>query len=154
MTSQVTYTMVMNVNMSWEALKLTPDYEKVAGHLIFTRLFELEPQARQLFGFGPNEDIKTNFKFDIHATAIVDMIDCAVAFLGPDLDPLEEQLITLGKRHVKYGVKPQYLSVMGQSVLFALQQILGSKFTLDDTRDWTTVFQLMSSKMALGMKVL
>jgi len=36
--------------------------------------------------------------------------------------------------------------------LFALQQILGSKFTLDDTRDWTTVFQLMSSKMALGMK--
>jgi len=41
---------------------------------------------------------------------------------------------------------------MGQAVLFALQQILGSKFTLDDTRDWTTVFQLMSSKMALGMK--
>jgi len=99
-----------------------------------------------------NEDIKTNLKFDIHAAAMVDMIDCAVAFLGPDLDPLEEQLITLGKRHVKYGVKPQYLLVMGQAVLFALQQILGSKFTLDDTRDWTTVFQLMSSKMALGMK--
>jgi len=54
---------------------------------------------------------------------MVDMIDCAVAFLGPDLDPLEEQLITLRKRHVKYGVKPQYLSVMGQSVLFVLQQM-------------------------------
>jgi len=76
----------------------------------------------------------------MHAAAMVDMIKCAVAFLGPDLDPLEEQLITLRKRHVKYGVMPQYLLVMGQAVLFALQQILGSKFTLDDTSDWTTVF--------------
>jgi len=57
MTSQVTYTMVMNVNMSWDALKLMLDYKKIAGHMIFTRLFELEPQAWQLFGFGPKAKI-------------------------------------------------------------------------------------------------
>jgi len=149
---EVTYTMVMNVSMSWDVLKLTPDYEKIAGHLIFIRLFELEPRATALFGFGPHQDIKEHPKFGQHAITIVDMIDCAVAFLGPDLDPLEEQLRSLGKRHLKYGVKPEFLPIMGQAVLYALQRILGSKFTLDDTRDWTCVFQLMANKMALGMK--
>jgi len=83
---------------------------------------------------------------------MVDMIDCAVAFLGPDLDPLEEHLRSLGKRHLKYGVKPEFLPLMGQAVLYALQKILGSKLTLEATRDWTSIFQLIATKMALGMK--
>jgi hemoglobin-like flavoprotein len=83
---------------------------------------------------------------------MVDMIDCAVAFLGPDLDSLTEHLHDLGKRHIQYGVKPEYLSMMGRSVIFALDQILGKSFTLDDVKDWTAVFQLMVSQMILGMK--
>jgi methyl-accepting chemotaxis protein len=116
------------------------------------RLFDLQPEAKSLFGFTSDEDIKMNPKFTMHAQAMVDMIDCAVAFLGPDLDPLTEHLLELGQRHVRYGVKPEYLSIMGRSVIFALEQILGAKFTLDDVKDWTAVFQLMISKMILGMK--
>jgi len=151
MTVEVTYAMVMNVTASWDALKMSKDY-KYAGELIFSRLFVLEPSARDMFGFAHDEDIRQNPKFDMHARTMVDMIDCAVAFLGPDLDPLEQQLRSLGKRHIKYGVKPEYLPIMCQAVLFALQQVLGSKFTLVDMMDWANVFQLMTSKMALGMR--
>jgi methyl-accepting chemotaxis protein len=115
-------------------------------------LFELAPEAKSLFGFSQDEDIKKNKKFGVHAKAMVDMIDAAVAFLGPDLDPLTDHLFDLGKRHVRYGVKADYLSMMGRSVIYALEQQLGAKFTLEDVKDWTMVFRLMVSKMILGMK--
>jgi len=149
----VTYSMVMNVSRSWDQLKLTPNYVKEAGRLIFTRLIQLEPRAAALFGFGPDTTkIAEHPKFGVLAATMVDMIDCAVAFLGPDLDPLEEQLRCLGKRHEKYGVQPDFFPVMGQAVLYALQDILGSRFTLEDTVNWSCVFQFMATKMALGMK--
>lgn len=112
----------------------------------------LQPQAKALFGFTFDEDIKQNPKYSTHARAMVDMIDCAIALLGPDLDPLVDHLIELGHRHLKYGVPSEYLPVMGQAVLFALQSILGAKLTFEDTKDWISVLDLMISKMRLGMK--
>ena len=105
-----------------------------------------------MFGFTDDEDIRQNPKFAMHARAMVDMIDCAVAFLGPDLEPLVEQLKDLGQRHIAYGVKPEYLPVMGQSVLHALKNVLGSKFSKEDTKDWLTVFEMMTIHMTAGMK--
>lgn len=83
---------------------------------------------------------------------MVDMIDCAIALLGPDLDPLEEHFAGLGRRHLKYGVKAEYLPLMGQAVLFAMQSVLGPKFTFEDMKDWIAVFDLIISKMRDGMK--
>lgn len=105
-----------------------------------------------MFGFTNDEKIQENPKFSTHAKAMVDMIDCAIAFLGPDLDPLEEHFKGLGQRHLRYGVKSEYLPVMGQAVLFAMQAVLGAKFSFEDTKDWIAVFDLMITKMRDGMK--
>lgn len=51
--------------------------------LSFYSLFQLEPAARALFNFTDAEDVKANANFERHATAMVDMVDCAVSFLGP-----------------------------------------------------------------------
>lgn len=81
--ADVSYGTVMSVTMSWDRLKQVPNYQEKAGELIFCRLFELEPKARNMFGYSPTEDIRANPKFAIHAQSMVDMIDCAVGFLGP-----------------------------------------------------------------------
>lgn len=151
MTTEVTYTMVMNVTNSWDQLKALKAYEQRCGELIFTKLFDLAPEARYVYGFSLQEDFRLNPKYDVNAKAMVDMIDCAVAFLGPDLDPLTDHLIDLGRRHTKYGVKPEHLPVMGRAVIYALQEMLGSKFSLDDLRNWAAIFDLMVSKMLMGM---
>ena len=84
---------------------------------------------------------------------MVDMIDCAVSFLGPDLGPLVEQLNDLGTRHIAYGVKPEFLPVMGQACIYTLQQVLGStEFSFEDTKDWISVFAMMVTHMQAGMK--
>jgi hemoglobin-like flavoprotein len=152
MTNEVTYTTVMNLTSSWDMVKLQKDYQDRAGELIFQRLFEIEPGIKNVFGFQKDDDFRQNDKFAIHARTIVDMIDCVIALLGPDLDILTDQLYDLGKRHINYGVKAEHLPVMGKAVIYSLEIMLGSKFSMDDMRDWATVFKLMSDKMVEGLR--
>jgi len=73
-------------------------------------------------------------------------------FLGPDLDPLKDDLIDLGKRHIGYGVKSEYLPVMERAVMFAMEEILADHFTKDDRNAWQVVFHFMITHMVTGMK--
>ena len=80
------------------------------------------------------------------------MIDLAVGFLGPDLDPLKEDLLDLGQRHIGYGVRSEYLPVMERAVMYAMEELLDDKFTKDDRNSWRSVFQFMITNMKKGMK--
>ena len=93
----------------------------------YNSIFELEPKARSLFNFTTDEDYKVNPKFYQQAHMIVDMMDMAVGFLGPDLDPLKDDLVDLGKRHVGYGVTSDYLPIMERGVMYALEEVLDDK---------------------------
>lgn len=150
---EISYSSVMDVTTSWDRLKTVKDYKAQAGKLIFSRLFELEPSARKLFKFTADEDIEKNPKFSVHANQMVDMIDCAVSFLGPDLEPLVDDLIMLGQRHVAYGVQPKYLPVMEKAVVYALEELLGdAKFTREHRNSWQVVFYFMVMQMTQGME--
>lgn len=148
----ISYGTVMAVTMSWDKLKAVPSYQDKAGELIFCRLFELEPKARNMFGYSATEEIKANPKFLIHAHSMVDMIDCAVGFLGPDLDPLVDDMQDLGKRHISYGVESEYLPVMERAVMYAMEEILDNQFTRDDRQAWQLIFHFMITNMVKGMK--
>jgi len=148
----INYGDVMDVTLSWSTAKETENFKNVAGETIFLTVFEVEPAARALFNFGDNEIIKSNPAFWKHAHTMVDMIDCAVAFLGPDLEPLEEDLIELGGRHVAYRVEPQFLPVMGIAVFTALDKILGDRFDEKAQESWQKIFQFMISKMIVGIQ--
>jgi len=148
----INYNNVMDVTMSWARLKEIENYKDVAGESIFLSIFELRPEARTLFSFGASEIIKSNPQFWKHAHTMVDMIDCAVAFLGPDLEPLEEDLLELGRRHVGYGVTPEYLPTMGYALFITLEKMLGNKFQKSDKESWQCVFQFIISKMIVGIQ--
>jgi hemoglobin-like flavoprotein len=83
---------------------------------------------------------------------MVDMIDCAVGFLGPDLDPFRSDLLDLGARHKAYGVIPQYFSLMERALFFALDEILGNSFTVKERRSWQAVFDFMVANMETGLR--
>jgi hemoglobin-like flavoprotein len=116
-------------------------------------MFALEPRARAMFKFTDGEDIRTNSRVRSHARAMVDRIDMAIGFLGPDFEMLEEDLKAMGKRHSAYGVPPEYLPVMGKALINALEKALKDNFTTSDKQAWEEVFELMVKQMTLGMKV-
>ena len=77
--------------------------------LLPRRLFELEPEAKVIFGFGANDDVQdlvTGRRFMSHAKYFIQMIDKAFGMLGPDIELLTEILMDLGQKHVRFGVKP------------------------------------------------
>lgn len=116
------------------------------------RVFELEPKARSLFDFTDDEEIRSNPKFSFHARNMLDMLDMAVGFLGPDLDYLRDDLHDLGRRHVSYGVDPSFLPVMERAVMYALEEFLDGRFTREDRKSWQAIFHFMVSSMMQGMK--
>jgi hypothetical protein len=112
---------------------------------------ELDPRALKILKFEVGEDFRANPKFEERARVMVDMVDLAVGFLGPDLEPLEEDLKVLGVRHIKYGVEPEYLPLMGKSLLYSLRKVLKEELTEDDELAWETVFDFLVLHMTKGV---
>jgi hypothetical protein len=107
----------------------------------------------KVLNFSPSEDVKDNPAFPCLARIMVDMVDLAVGFLGPDLDPLTDDLITLGKRHINYNVPPDLLPAMGPALIYSLHKVLGPRFTAEESESWQVVFTFMISKMVIGLKM-
>jgi hypothetical protein len=107
--------------------------------------------ALKILKFDPTEDVTKNAAFPCLARIMFDMVDIAVGFLGPDLDPLTEDLLALGGRHVAYGVEPEYFPSMGVAMVFALKNMLPN-FKKADEEAWTAVFRFMILRMATGLR--
>jgi hemoglobin-like flavoprotein len=147
--SDISYATVMKVCSTWDKFK-TAD-QAGAGHAIFSRLLELEPKARDMFKLAPHENASSSPQFKAHARTIFDMIDMIVSTLGPDLDPLADDLYDLGRRHVKHGVPMAYLHIMERSVIDSMSKVLGIKYTEDDRESWKLIFRFLTSHMIQGM---
>lgn len=152
MSHEVTYTIAVNVSRSWERMKAMKGFESQCGELIFAKLFELAPEIKFIFGFPMDEDFRAHPKFPATSKSMIDIIDYVVEMLGPDLEPLAEQLRVLGRRHVAYGVRPEYLPMMSQAVIYALMELLGDNLSSDDYKGWVAVFNMTVAKMTVGMQ--
>ena len=106
------YNTVCSVIDSWEYVRRQPKYEETVGRALFIKLFELEPEAKAIFGFKgaalDDESFTKSLRFTRHAKYFIQMIDKALGMLGPDIELLTEILMELGVKHVAYGVKPEY----------------------------------------------
>lgn len=114
-------------------------------------MLEAEPSIRSVFGFTETEDATKNPKFNAHGKMLFEMIDFSVGFLGPDLEPLKEDLIFQGERHAKYGVKPESLPIMINAVISVLEETLGEHFTEAERKSWQTVNEIFCLFMRIGM---
>jgi hemoglobin-like flavoprotein len=118
-------------------------------------LFTAEPRTKQVFGFDEQEDVdKSGLKqigVLIHAKRLIGMLDTAIGLLGPDLETLTEILSQLGRRHINYGVLPEYFPVMGKAIRDSLAESLQDGWTKEVDDAWCTVYNELSAEIVKSM---
>ncbi len=114
---------------------VVPLGEKV-GVLFYHRLFETHPELRPMFA----EDIQPQ------ARKLVQMLALVVNSLHK-LDTIMPAVIDLARRHKDYGVVDAHYPVVGETLIWTLEQGLGATFTSDVKRAWIAAFDTLSSVM-------
>lgn len=118
------------------------------------RMFKIAPDVWDHFPFGKamiaGEDLSENAEVVAHARHFLSMLDMAIDMLGPDLDLVEEQLQSLGVRHIGYGVMPKHYPLMGRALVLAIKSLLGDSFSGRHEESWNTIYTFLSVSMMQG----
>ncbi|KAG7357816.1 globin-like protein [Nitzschia inconspicua] len=89
-----------------------------------------------------------------HAAFFIQMLDKAIGMIGPDIEMLTDILMELGKKHVSYGVLPQFFPSMGRSLIETLEETLGKDaFDVETKNCWTEVYGALSYDMIRAQKL-
>jgi hemoglobin-like flavoprotein len=121
------------VQNSWA--KVTPIASQAAA-LFYSNLFTLDPSLKTLFQGDMEEQGKR----------LMEMIGTAVQKLD-NVETVVPALQSLGKRHVRYGVKEEHYKTVGTALLTTLSQGLGEHFTPQVKEAWTLVYSVMADVM-------
>ena len=118
--------------------KAATDPQAVAA-MFYGRLFAVAPEVRSLF------------KGDMNAQGrkLMAMIGTAVQNLDR-LDAVVPAVRELGQRHVAYGARPEHYPVVGEALLWTLEQGLGEDFTPATKAAWTTCYTTLATVMQEG----
>jgi hemoglobin-like flavoprotein len=109
---------------------------EVVGLTFYKRLFELDPKLRPLFQHNIQEQSK---KLMATLKMVVDGLDYS--------QELVASIRSLGRRHVQYGVKEEHYDAVGEALLWALDEALGSDFTPEARKAWLTVYTWLAATM-------
>ncbi|HUL41545.1 MAG TPA: globin domain-containing protein [Burkholderiales bacterium] len=121
------------VKTSFDKLAAMPDQ---VGEMFYQRLFELDPNARQLFWGNMREQGKALFL----------MLDMVVNSLDIQ-DKIVPIIFDLGKRHAMYGVRDRHYQPFEQAMMDTLSNVVGSDFTPDVRKAWSAAFAFLADIM-------
>ena len=94
-------------------------------------------------------------RFQMHSVYLIQMFDVSLNMLGPDRELLSEIMLSLGKKHVRYGVTPDMFPAMGEALLYALEAALQKfDYPLSDKvrKSWKEVYGILVEEMIEGMQ--
>ncbi len=110
--------------------------KETAAALFYDRLFAIDPSARPLFrGNMAAQGAK---------------LMAAIAAIVRSLDRIElvlDDIRSLGRRDVQYGVTDTHYASVGAALLWTLEQGLGTDFTAEVREAWTSAYHVLSSAM-------
>ena len=149
----------------WDKVRAMPDWQQQAGKTLFQNLFEKCPDAKPLFGFSMrvnarSDNILKSGRFAKHSKFLIKMVDKTIMMLASESETSDDEdgrtviltdtLIKLGKKHVSYGVKPEWFPFMTESLICMLEETIGSA-----NRDaWEDVFGFLCFQMDYGHKLI
>lgn len=106
-------------------------------------LFEKYPETKELFSSAPNEQPQ------ILAAAIA-----AYATNIDNLDTLHEAVKRMAGAHVRSEVQPEHYPMVGESVLAAMQDVLGDAATPDILEAWGEAYNYLADILIMNEKQL
>jgi hemoglobin-like flavoprotein len=131
----VTPEQIMLVQVSWE--QIAPMAPKL-GDVFYGKLFELAPEARDLFSTD----------LHIQGETLISMLGVAVNMLDKlsIIDPIVQDL---GRRHVRYRVRPEFVQPFRQALMHTLGRALGDGFSEQIRDAWDAMFDALIIKMGI-----
>ena len=111
------------------------------GTLFYDKLFSIAPEVRPLFR-SPVSD---------QSRKLLSMIGYVINKLER-LDEIAHEIGGLAKRHVHYGVKNEHYAVVGEALLWTLQQGLGQQWNDEMEAAWSNCYRTLSGAMILASK--
>lgn len=111
---------------------LISDHTDKFAALFYDHLFEQAPELKPLF----TADMKDQgMKLVYLLATVISSID--------HFERIIPQIQTLGREHLTYGVKPEYYTLVGDSLLWALEQQLAEAFTSEAKEAWLRTYTLL-----------
>jgi hemoglobin-like flavoprotein len=108
----------------------------VAADIFYTQLFKFDPSLKKLF--------KTDMTSQ--GRKLMAALKLAVSSLD-DLEKLVPVLEKMAVTHVKYGVKLDDYTPVGNALIFALKQGLGAEFTPELRSAWSDTYKVVATVM-------
>ncbi|MDA7947471.1 MAG: globin domain-containing protein [Hyphomicrobiaceae bacterium] len=121
------------VQESFSALEPIADE---AAEMFYNRLFELDPELRNLFPEDLGEQRKK----------LMSTLKVVVTGLNSP-DRVIPAVQVLGQRHREYGVSDAHYDTFVQALLWALEQRLGEKFSDEVCDAWVAVYTVLAETM-------
>lgn len=131
----MTFHQIQLIKESYQLVSSLP--AETVGQLFYGRLFGIAPEVRPLF-------IRTSVpeqskKLLATLTYVITRLD--------QLDSVVADVETLARRHVHYGVQEYHYMLVGQTLLWTLEQGLGEAWTPDVKDAWVACYTLLSETM-------
>ena len=104
-----------------------------AADLFYGYLFEIAPELEPLFA---------NANMGEQGSKLMNMIAAVVGSLN-DFHRVLPALKEMGERHVGYGVKKEHYPLLGESLLWTLEQSLGDEFSPAAKEAWANVYNII-----------
>ena len=125
---------VESIRASWTAVEPIAD---VAATLFYDRLFDQDPAIRRMFRSTDMAAQKKNLMQTL--TVVVRSLD--------RLEQLVPAVQALGRRHGGYGVRPEHYDMVGEALLWTLEQGLGDAFTPELREAWAEAYTILANVM-------
>jgi hemoglobin-like flavoprotein len=132
--NHMTEKQVITIRKSWRVFRgIDP---KVVGDAFYSKLFHDHPELRRMFPKNMDEQYKK----------LIDMLSTIVSRVD-DLEGLGNDIAAMAKRHVAYGVKPFHYQLVGDALLWTLQQGLGKEWNDEVRKAWALCYEQLSQAM-------
>lgn len=113
----------------------------IVGDVFYTKLFSYNKSLRRMFPSNMSQQYQK----------LMNMLSTIIARLDKG-DELSGEINAMASRHVDYGVRPAHYKLVGNALLWTLQQGLGEDWTPEVERAWTKCYALLSESMIMAPK--
>ncbi|KAL7567914.1 hypothetical protein ACA910_019627 [Epithemia clementina (nom. ined.)] len=94
----------------------------------------------------------SNERFVTKGIRLIKAINMAASFLGPDLEPLEDELYKLGWRHIAMQAQPEHWPIIGEALFCVFDDCMLGGFSIKERQAWTLIYNFMGFHMIQGLK--